>query len=504
MSRKRPSTFALCAFLLIVLATISACAGDKEPNGEGDFYSILMGNEFPEEVVQEPYPVMEYVEGTYPIDPIFEDFYREFGGMDILGPAISTVQTSNNIIKQYVETGLMVYDGDRALDDRFSFAPLGLDFEIADEIVTQKTIAGEQRLVRQFIYPPFLSMYEKLGGARFVGLPLTMARHNPTKNRFEQYFENLGFYQFDNGNSSEVRLMAYGAFACARDCRYQAAVGSIPSLQPILPEPFASKSAELGLQFTGRTLTEAYANQGNRREVIFENIVLIFEEGKEEVHAKPILEVLGFDPEPLKPRLNDPLMDFIPIQGDLGHNVPIYFLDYLDQHGGLALSGLPLGEVFSDQGKKFWQCFENLCLEFALSETDTAQLKPVSLGGKYKELEYEKARSFLESQSMEGIELKIWEESSFVSISENQDIYAMIYQAGSPLKNREPVLYLSMPDGEMRQSYFPPTDLEGRTMLKLAPIQAPNGTLIAYKVCLSGLKDQQKCVKDSYLMWNSE
>jgi hypothetical protein len=420
--------------------------------------------------------------------------------MDILGPAISTVQVSGDVLQQFVEAGLMRYDGNRAPDDRFTFAPLGLGFEISEETRIQGINAGNSRPIRELIYGPFLSIYERLGGARFVGLPLTGSRFNAAKNRYEQYFENFGFYQFEN---DDVRLMAYGAFACGRACRYEATAGSIPSLQPNLAEPFVKKALELGQQFTGNALTDVYPIQDNRKEVIFENVVLIVDEDLGMVQAKPIVEELGFHPQPLQPRLDGPLMEFIPVLGDLGHNVPVYFLDYLDQHGGLELSGLPLGEIISDQSGKFWQCFENLCLEFDLNKAGASQLKPVPLGSRYKELVYDKARSFLESQSMDGVEIKVWENSSFVSVTDSQEIYARIYQDGSPLRNREPILYISMPDGEVRQASFPPTDAAGRTMLKLAPIRASNGTLVAYQVCLVGFKDQHICVSDIYLVWNS-
>jgi len=61
-----------------------------------------------------------------------------------------------------------------------------------------------------------------------------------------------------------------------------------------------------------------------------------------------------------------------------------------------------------------------------------------------------------------------------------------------------------MPDGSQRKAYFQPSDENGRTSIKLSPIEAPSGTLIAYKICLFGMDEEPRCVGDNYLIWNSE
>lgn len=503
MSRIIHSIYGARFLFLVLLLPISACTQINETDFQGkapsDWWNYISRAAF-----LEPSATANSATETYPVEPIFLEFYQQLGGREILGPAISTATSSGGVIRQYVEAGLLVYDETRPLIDRYFLDALGREFDIPGAVVTTDPVITQEKLSRQDIYPPFLSLYEQLGGARFVGSPLTPARHNPEKGRIEQYFENLGFYLLDQDGSNRVRLMAYGAYACDLNCRYQADIGGIPSRRPVLPEPFATKSYELGLSFTGRLLTDVYTTPENNQEVIFENLVLVFTEGQSVVRAKPILDEIGFEKQPLVPPVDDPLMEFIPLGGNYGHNVPIYFLDYLNKYGGLEFAGQPASEIFMEEEGHFWQCFENLCLEFVVGNEGNDRLKPVPIGTYYKQVTYDRTRNFLETQSMRGIELKVWEKYVFMEAHDRQVIYANIHQAGKPLSNREPVLYLTMPDQSLRTYYFPPTDTVGQTQLTLEPIEVPNGTLMAYRVCLYGLKEEQVCAGESYLIWNSE
>ncbi len=502
MSRIIHSIISARYLLITIILAVSACTQFDEADYRGKAPTDLW-NYISRAAFLEPSATAESETDTYPIEPIFLEFYQELGGREILGPAISTATSSGGIISQYVEAGLLVYDGSRPFNDRYYLAALGREFDIPGAVVITDPVINRAKFGREDIFQLFLPLYEQLGGARFVGLPLTPARHNPEKGRVEQYFENLGFYLLDQDESNQVRLMAYGAYACDLNCRYHVDAGSIPSRQPVLPEPFATKSYELGLPFTGRILTEVYTTPENNQEVIFENLVLISVEGQPGVRAKPILDDIGFEKQPLSPPIDDPLMVFIPLEGNYGHNVPVYFLDYLNKFGGLEFTGKPVSEVFMEEEGHYWQCFENLCLEFVLGEGDD-QLKPVALGTYYKQVIYDRTRNFVDTQSMRGIDMKVWEKYEFMGADDRQVIFVNISQAGMPLSNREPILYLSMPDRSIRTFYFPPTDSAGQTQLALDPVEVPNGTLMAYRVCLYGLNEEQACAGESYLIWNSE
>ena len=126
------------------------------------------------------------------------------------------------------------------------------------------------------------------------------------------------------------------------------------------------------------------------------------------------------------------------------------------------------------------------------------------LGNEYKAGEYDKIMDFTANQSLQRVEIKVWERSTFVSAEESQEIHVALYENGRPLKNYEPIMIITMPDGGQREAYFQPSNNNGRTSLNLPPVEAPNGTLIAYQICLRDLDRESHCVGDNYLIWNSD
>jgi hypothetical protein len=441
-------------------------------------------------------------EWTYPIDPLFAEFYQTLGGEAVLGPVISPVSISENRYHQYVESGLLVFDQQAAGSNRFSLAPLGKEFGVLEAPVSRTGNSQGRYVNGHYILDEFLPTYDQLGGARFVGQPLTEPHHNLEKQRIEQYFENLGFYRMDQDLPGTVRLMAYGVYACDHRCRYQAPSAGIPSLQPVLPEQFRLQVARLGESFSGAALTESYLNPDGKQEVIFENLVLVADESQPGgATPRPIVEETGFPAQPLMRERPDPLMVFFPIEGNKGHHIPIYFYTYILEHGGFAFSGEPISEVFLHEQGVYRQCFTNLCLEYDLSLPGTG-LRLAPLGLDYKEKVFDKAWDFTRSQSLEGTSLKIWEENPFVTSEEEQTIHVAVLEGNKPLTNREPYLEYTLPDGSQQKVYFPPTGSDGLASADLPAIDAPNGTLIAYQVCLNGILGENLCVGDNYLIWN--
>jgi hypothetical protein len=109
---------------------------------------------------------------------------------------------------------------------------------------------------------------------------------------------------------------------------------------------------------------------------------------------------------------------------------------------------------------------------------------------------------FARSQSLENLRIQVWEGRTFVSSTEPEEIHVAIFENATPLKNREPVLRLILPDQSTQVYYFPPTDENGKTDLLLPSIPASTGTLIAYEVCINGVLGDSKCVGENYLIWN--
>jgi hypothetical protein len=534
----RPRT---CSLLLLITASILLSACDYP--GE---------RSTPIEIVS---PFEEGPGETYPVDPVFAEFYDYLGGETVLGRALTPLMLSGSQKSQYVEAGLMVYDPLATGSNRHQLAPLGIEFEIAEPPVEDPGIPEARYVNGHVIYPEFVPFYERLGGAQFVGQPLTEARHNPEKNRIEQYFENLGFYRLDWDEPGRVRLIAYGAYACDERCRYQVPSASIPSRRGFLPEPFASSASRLGLNLLGRTLSEPRVAEDGRLEVIFENVVLAMEPESEEesapvqriqipqiwvplafmdqaevipleilgipefywlplvskdllpttavsgVFLRPIVSLIGMPTSPLVGQMLESLMVFIPIEGELGYNVPHYFMDWLERNGGLDVSGPPTSEVFTVSGGIFRQCFTTLCMDFDPLAPEGMKLRPAPLGATYQEKFFQEAGGFVAGQSLDGVSLQVWEEKPFVGPGEVQEIHVVVQESGVPLAKREPVLILTLPDNSQQQVAMPPTDESGLTSAEVGPVSAPNGTLVAYEVCLHRIEGQKLCRQDHFLIW---
>ena len=118
---------------------------------------------------------------------------------------------------------------------------------------------------------------------------------------------------------------------------------------------------------------------------------------------------------------------------------------------------------------------------------------------------YETAREQkADLQPLDGVALQVWESAPFVNSNESLEIHVAVFEGTVPLANREPVLALTMPKGEAQNYHFPPTNTSGQSSLQLPPISAPNGTLIAYEVCLDILNGKSRCIGENYLIWNTD
>ena len=514
--------------------------------------TILIGAcTFIQDLIASPTPTTSIADSlnvSYPVDNIFRDFYDFLGGEEMLGPAISIPQESGEVIRQYVEAGLMVYDPNANQKGSTYLDSLGLSFGVEEPTVPNPNRTDEVYINGHIIYKQFLALYRKLGGARFVGLPITEVHYNSVKGRTEQYFENLGFYISDNDQSKTAHLLAYGTFACDQECRYKRDPVSIPASKPFLPQAFNNEVARLGYDFVGRPLTESH-KQGEGEEIIFDNLVMVYQPDQKvnvmkgqggfqmwfpqvlftfpggyartkqeesfnlmvplilsseskSVLFRPIVGMVGIEPEPPVPSNGDPIMVFYPTDGNLGHNVPKYFNDYIQLHGGLGVSGPPVTEVFRVSEGIYRQCFTNLCLDFDLNVQKAERLYPVPLGMAYKEKYYSEPGDQFEKQNLKDIKITVWEDQLYVTSAESQVINVLIQEKGVPLKNWEPELILTMPDNRVLNYYFPPTDEDGKASIKIPPVKTSSGTLIPYRVCMRGVKGESVCVENNYLIWN--
>ena len=441
---------------------------------------------------------------TYPVAPQFRELYAYLGGNATLGPAISDVILNGNLSMQYTEKALMVYDPYAPSDRQHYLAPLGKEFGFLDPPVPMPQAGGPLYVDGHIVYADFVSLYEELGGVRYAGKPLTEVRYNPDENRLEQHFENVGIYQSLINSIGEPELLYYGVEACGYQCRRK--VPSDGAAQPIenaLPEPFASTVGRLGQTFVGEYLFGPYEAEDGNQEVIFGNLVLYaLPDDPNRAYARPISKLVGYEERPLVESLDSQLVYFFRIEGDLGHNIPILFYDYIAQHGGIDVSGYPITEIFPYQDNIYRQCFENLCLDSDPNAAEGQQVHLVNLGSIYKTLFINPSPQATEEPGSK-VQIQLWEESPLIDSDHVQTIHATIIKDGMPVEKVVPDIELTLPDDTRSVYVFPPTNSGGAASLSVPAIKAPNGALITYEVCVKDGDAGETCVEDSYIIWGN-
>lgn len=450
-------------------------------------------------------------EGAKSVDPLFREFYDHLGGAEILGPAISPIFSYEDRKYQYIQAGCMEYNLQALASERYRLSPLGLELGISDSPVPAPSQSDQVYVEGHIIFEVFVPLYRQLGGARYVGRPLAEVKYNPEKQRFEQYFENLGFYWMEYDHPEKVSLLAYGAWKCDSKCRYQIPLSAQIQLSSISStldgKAFREVVSRLGPDFTGIALSDPFIGDQGKVEQVYENVVLVEDpHSPVQVSLQPLPEKVGIQPGRMEEDNGIEGMVFWAIENDQGYNIPQQFINYLTFHGGVEISGPPISELILEDNQIFRQCYRNLCLDYHLSNVIPVdvRIRPAPLGKTYLDLYYPTFGSgFSESQAMDEISLQVWERYQFGGSDQAQEIGVMILEGKKPLRSIEPALILLMPDGYQNSYYFPPTGEDGQTLLTLDPIKAQNGTLIPYQVCISSLTSEIFCVQDSFVIWNT-
>lgn len=430
------------------------------------------------------------------IDGRFIEFYNLMGGERVLGKSLGPAFQREGKILQYVENALMVYDENKPVGDRFNFEPLGISFQVSDPPLPAPENQPEIRYLNgHIIFSGFVPLFDSLGGARFVGYPLTEARWNPEKSRYEQYFEKMGFFRREE--DSQVYLLPYGLIACQRNP--SEAGCSAPASDAIihtqyLPQPFLPMVERLGQGFSGAPLSEPSLASDGMLEQVYESVVLVVEPSNlRAIHLRPLPLLIGYQREALAPPSSDPRMVFIPLDptGSSGHNVPRPFIEYIAAHGGQELAGAPISELFDENGLRR-QCFENYCLDYDPTAPSGAQIRPAPLG-----------HAYLRGQNYQAadVRLLVWETNPRIAPGQEQVLGVRVYNelTRQPIQDIEPGVEIRLPNGTIEKRVFPPTSSAGNAYLKINLNGLNPGDLVVYKVCVSQPGGEPVCVSDSWL-----
>ena len=444
----------------------------------------------------------------YLVDPRFNDLYHRLDGGDVLGPPISNKKfvAGTNQEKQYFEGAVLVFDPDHS--PHYYLDPVGIDAGFSDLPDTDPGNPGV-RYLNGFIIPlEFSQFYDKMGGERWVGLPLTRARFDPDKNTIEQYFENMGFFRFADDPPGTVYLMPYGLWKCAGECSKYPGLENAGVSRPeteVVQSPFGEAISRFGTQFTGDAITSAYRADDGKIEQIFVNVVLIEDpESPLGVSLRPAATLLEILPINYQDQNENSTDYFRVVNGKKGFYIPSYFMDFIDRYFGLELSGEPISRLEEIREGVFQQCFENYCLLYDELAEPGKQVRLLPLGQKYKDAVREQStKPKPHTQIQRDIQLDIWEQLPQISSQERQQIGACIHDGGKPLQDVNVELTVKIENQWKRTYPFSATDSGGCSFLELEPIQAGNGTTVDYKVCFYGIGEQDYCKKDSFLIWGN-
>jgi hypothetical protein len=453
-------------------------------------------------------------EGAYRINPVFWEYYHLMGGEELFGPAITNIFTFDGKKMQYIENGLLVYDPQEKWK-QYSFSNLGEELGIYEPPEVVAGLQSDLIINSYLIHPNFIDFYRRLG-PDVVGAPLTNPQENNTQERFEQHFQNLGFYFRLDDPEQETYLLAYGRAVCGSLCQFKGSIkNAVHTTMDQLSEPFSGFMKRLGPSTTGAHVGGPFLNEDGNEEVIFEYMVVYNSDGY--VMPRPLVLLLGYTPQPLVEAIDNAIVVFIAVEGALGHNVLAHFDDYIIHHGGYEISGMPVSEIyeFNQEQGIIRQCFTNICLDYH-SREQGAQVRPVQLGTEYKNMVHPEltvidegalppeGTTFTPRKSVQNIfQLKVWESSPLISSAEAQIIAAGVFFNGTPQVGQQLSLTVNIPDTEPITVTMPPTGEDGHTAVALAPVAKTNGTLITYEVCLSLPDGASQCAQESFLIWGN-
>ena len=379
----------------------------------------------------------------------FDLFYKQIYGSQVLGPAISSLKTEQGFQVQYFQNGKLVSN---PVTGEITIAPLGLELGF---VSAPSTIQSHE------IYELFEPIYDTAGGAGVFGRPISDIQLNVDQARLEQHFENLGLYQrLDEDSANAFGFLYYGVMACGFDCRYDPPTYGIIEMADTLHGPFRELQTSLGEAVTGDLLVAPRQLPNGEVEAIFENLVLYTRpENPGQVHYRPIMELLDMGNEQLVPRLYNDDLEFYGIDGELGHNIPSLFVEYLEQHGGFSLSGAPISEIEKEDDQTYNQYFQNVCLQYKVDPTHGNMISFASVGHLYQAAQPAEVSP---AELVIPLTVTAWEEINMIGTTENQTLYVGVFDEAIPQFGVQAEIRVLLPDGQELFYLPPPTDASGK------------------------------------------
>ncbi len=447
---------------------------------------------------------------TYEVSAGLREIYRSLGGEDVFGPAISQLFDYENNECQYTVNALFCLDPSGTGTNRYRLYPLGLAMGMREEPNSNEPTTSSMVVDGFSIYEEFIPFYSDLSGVSYAGKPINQARMNYSRQRIEQFFENVGFYRNFNDPAGKVQLLAYGAASCADRCTYRPAVDAVihTSSTLVVDQVFSAGLEKIGdATIFGAPLTQAYLAADGMQEQVYQNAVIFAAPGSTTIKLRPAVVILEMPATPPGAKVfsNQDGMVFYTIEGVLGYHVPIIFDDFINAHGGMKISGDPIAEVSESSPGVYRQCFENYCLEYTPVNPPEEQIRLSALGSLY--LDKMRAANVLEETfviSPSTVAIIVSDEFIQLSAGESQRISIVLTRQSDDEKifGLESVLQISLPDGSVYKNTLPATSGEGTASILIPVLNGiPNGSILPYQVCLTGSVSEPVCANGTLLLW---
>jgi hypothetical protein len=444
-------------------------------------------------------------QGIYPVSATFSDFYRQFGGEAVLGPGISPLFVKDGVSYQYVVSALMAYDPNMVPLKRYRLSPIASsEWQIND--LAQPVPGGKDQYYvnGHQIWEEIRSFYDQYG-ADILGLPLTSVMVNEVKQRYEQYFDGIGFYRNFTDPVGKIHLMPYGAWMCGNNCQYQTSDTNLPLASYLrqysaTEQLFLQESERLGYWFTGTPLLSPRLGSDGNYQMVFQNVVMYIDplDGSH-IKLRPLPSWLGIHSDkPVKQETAD-WLSFFPLQEGLGFNVPDIFTEYINNHGTMSISGSPITEYSDLEEGGYSQCFTNVCLEYHPNAPQELQVRPHMLGADY--LASKSKASTPAPDFSSAMQINAWENHPLIPSGYKQVINIQASQNNIPMSGVDFSLVVKKPDGIIITYTLDPTGEDGKTSIELDPINGANGAIVQYEVCVIGPVSPQVCFSRSYTIW---
>jgi len=469
--------------IFLSISLISACSRKN---------SLVNNNSIPEYINP---PKIE-------LDPVFRSFYNYYGGNEILGPAIASAKNIGNLEYQFVESGCITFDPNNPASGRFKFLPLE-NYLLNAEQGFEKLVLFDVYQTDYTVHPEFVSLYSRLGGEEVVGRAITEMRYNPYRERYEQYFMNLGFYRQITDNPGTVNLLSYGVWSCGFNCLSQPTGSSTVDINPYIFDPFKEFVRKFGSEIIGFPISKPYIAPDGNIEQIFERVVLFIDQSaNNEISLRDVPVTLGMtdNVKPVDISLS-PTTQLDAIEGNLSEIPDIN--QFIIQNGGYLISGEAISKPMIDNKGIFSQCFENYCLYSNQEVYEQDDLRVEMLGYPYRDIYYQRTYNEVhEVLDNYDYSLKSWVHNPSIRNEENQEFWVSVLSNGKPYSDIQPRLTLILSDGSSSTFTFPLTGSDGRSQLIVDSINSAHGSIIPYQVCIDLNSSNTICVYDDFLIWN--